>query len=138
VLCNFYVYSLFYFISHSLFVFLCTENQCDFFLLKVTTVPCVTSNNTVWNTLVTWLRGWYSVRVWDNIICDGTITKEVQANHSGSPIGVFSRLLEHHGPHKDYNPGVRAMHHNFSVHWVPSAHVSWLHPARGLQKVLGI
>jgi hypothetical protein len=69
--------------------------------------PCMMSKKTVWNTLVTWLRGWCSVRVWDDIIFDETITKEDQANHIeynyhmyilllGPPIDVFSRILEHH------------------------------------------
>jgi hypothetical protein len=64
------------------------------------------------------LRGWCSVRACGEIICDGTITKEVQANHIernyymyllllGSPIDVFSRLLEDHDPHKSYGPGVK-------------------------------
>jgi hypothetical protein len=82
------------------------------------TVPCMTSKKTFWNALVTGLCGWCSVRAWDDIICDGTIKKEVQANHIernyhmnllllAPPIDVYSRLLEHHDPHKAYGPGVK-------------------------------
>jgi hypothetical protein len=56
--------------------------------------------------------------VWDDIICDGTITNVIQANHIernyhmymlllGPPIDVFIRLLEHHEPHKAYGPGLK-------------------------------
>jgi hypothetical protein len=48
-LTTFYLYS----ISHSLFLFLRTENQFDYFLMKATTVPCMMSKKTFWNTLVT-------------------------------------------------------------------------------------
>jgi hypothetical protein len=114
----FHIHSIFYTISYSLLLFFRTENQFDCFLVKTTTVPYMTSKKTFWNALVTGLRGWCSVRAWDDIICDGTITKEVQANHIeriyhmyilllAAPIDMFSHLLEHHYPHKAYGPGVQ-------------------------------
>jgi hypothetical protein len=103
----FYFYSICYLISHSLFLFLHTENQFDYFLMKATTVPCMTSMKTIWNALVMGLRSWYSVRAWDDIICDGMITKEVQANHIERNYHMYRRLLEHHDPHKSHGPGVK-------------------------------
>jgi hypothetical protein len=88
----FHLHSIFYSISYLLLLFLRTENQFDYFLVKAMTLPCMTSKKTFWNALVTGLRG-CSVRAWDDIICDGAITKEVQANHIARNYHVYLLLI---------------------------------------------
>jgi hypothetical protein len=90
---EFHIHSIFYNISYSLLLFFRTENKFDYLLVKAMTVPCMTSNKTFWNALVTDLRGWCSVRAWDEIICDGTIAKEVQANHKEMNCHMYRLLL---------------------------------------------
>jgi hypothetical protein len=73
----------------------------------------------VWNRFIFSLRAWYSVRAWDDLIGDGTISKEVQMNHLDRnyhknplpncppPCDIYNRLSEHHDGKATYTPGVK-------------------------------
>jgi hypothetical protein len=71
--------------------FLSTVNQFDFFLLKATLVPCKTTKNKFENCFVSSLCAWCNVCVWDELIGDVTIMKEVQMNQ-----GVQEDNDQHH------------------------------------------
>jgi hypothetical protein len=81
-------------------------------------VPCKNSKKKFWNSFVSSLRAWCSVRAWDDLLGDGTISKAIQMNHLdrnynkylfllGPPRDIYIRLSEHHDGKKTYTPGVK-------------------------------